>query len=190
MALSLNRIQLLGHVGNDPESPDKAALADGRGVARFSLATNRRYTVRATGERRDETQWHRITCFRNTARFVDQYIRKGTRVYVEGRVEYSEYTKQDGSKGYSTDIIADRVEFVDPRSDQSGQNYAGSGATQQPQQQSAEAQDWNSWGQCRDQRQRSDRRRCRVLARSFYLPHIIALGNFLTACFVGTINQY
>lgn len=120
MALSLNRVQLLGHVGGDPEVfGDQDAFEQGRGVARFSLATNERYRTR-DGNMHDSTQWHRVVCFGPRARFVSQYVRKGARLYIEGRVEYDEYTKQDGSKGNSTQIVVVRVDFVEPKQSDDG----------------------------------------------------------------------
>ena len=94
-----NRATLIGNVGSDPEMRQ---VASGQ-LASFSVATNRKYTKK-DGEAVDETQWHRITVFGKSADFVESYIRKGDKVFVEGRIEYRMYEDRDGNEKMATQI--------------------------------------------------------------------------------------
>ena len=104
MSRGLNKVMLIGNVGNDP---DVRATASGTQIAKLSLATNRTYKD-ASGTPRDETQWHRCTVFGRLVDVVDQYVKKGDRLYIEGRIEYSE-TEKDGQKRYWTDIVVSEM---------------------------------------------------------------------------------
>ena len=100
MSRSLNKVMLIGNVGNDP---DVRATSSGNQVGKLSLATNRQWKD-ASGQQREKTEWHRLTFFGRLVDIVDQWVKKGDRLYVEGRVEYSE-TEKDGQKKYWTDIV-------------------------------------------------------------------------------------
>jgi len=91
MSRSVNRITLMGHVGRDP---DLRETGSGTRVAHLSLATNHRYTVGGE-EERERTDWHRLTLWNRLASFAEEYIHKGDRIYVEGRLEYDSY-ERDG----------------------------------------------------------------------------------------------
>lgn len=100
MSRSVNMVILLGNVGSDPEL---RATQTGARVAKISLATNRGWTDRA-GNRQEKTEWHRLTVYGRTVEFVEQYVTKGDRLYVSGRLEYSQTDSPQGTK-YWTDII-------------------------------------------------------------------------------------
>lgn len=100
MALSINKVFLIGNVGSDP---DVRTTAGGNKVAKLSLATSRRYTDRSGGVR-EATQWHRLTVWDRLADVVEQYVHKGDRLYVEGRIEYSQ-TEDGGQTRHWTDIV-------------------------------------------------------------------------------------
>lgn len=100
MSRGVNKVVLIGNVGTDP---DIRSTSSGGQIAKFSLATNRSYKD-AAGTKREETQWHRLTVFGKLVDVVDKYVKKGDRLYVEGRIEYSE-SEKDGQKRYWTDII-------------------------------------------------------------------------------------
>ncbi len=100
MSRSLNKVMLIGNVGNDP---DVRATSSGTQVAKVSLATNRQWKD-GSGQQREKTEWHRLTFFGRLVDIVDQWVKKGDRLYVEGRIEYSE-SETDGQKKYWTDII-------------------------------------------------------------------------------------
>lgn len=97
MSRGVNRVHLIGNVGNDPEI---RATSNGSRIAKLSLATGR--------YRDDKTDWHRVTFFGKVVDVVEQYVRKGDRIYVEGRIEYSETDGVDGKK-YWTDIVASEL---------------------------------------------------------------------------------
>ena len=100
MSRSLNKIMLIGNVGNDPEI---RALSSGARVAKVSLATNRTWSDRA-GQQQERTEWHRLTFFGRLVDIVEQWVKKGDRLYVEGRIEYSQVEGEGGTR-YFTDIV-------------------------------------------------------------------------------------
>ena len=100
MSRSLNKVMLIGNVGNDP---DVRTTSSGTQVAKVSLATNRKWKD-GSGQQREKTEWHRLTFFGRLVDVVDQWVKKGDRLYVEGRIEYSE-SETDGQKKYWTDVI-------------------------------------------------------------------------------------
>lgn len=101
MSRSLNKVMLIGNVGNDPEI---RATSSGARVAKLSLATNRSWTDRNSGQKNEKTEWHRLTFFGRLVDIVEQYVKKGDRLYVEGRIEYSQTEGDQGPK-YWTDIV-------------------------------------------------------------------------------------
>src|SRR5690606_27909659 len=104
MSRSLNKVMLIGNVGNDPEI---RATSSGARVAKLSLATNRTWSDR-TGQQQEKTEWHRLTFFGRVVDVVEQYVKKGDRLYVEGRVEYSQ-TEGEGGTRYWTDIVVNEM---------------------------------------------------------------------------------
>lgn len=101
MSRSLNKIMLIGNVGSDPEV---RTTSTGTLVAKCSLATNRTYQDRS-GQRQEQTEWHRLTFFGRLAEIVEQYVKKGDRLYCEGRIEYSQTQDDQGNTRYWTDIV-------------------------------------------------------------------------------------
>ncbi|MBT8488303.1 MAG: single-stranded DNA-binding protein [Gemmatimonadetes bacterium] len=101
MSRSLNKVMLIGNVGNDPEI---RATSSGARVAKVSLATNRSWTDRNSGQKNEKTEWHRLTFFGRLVDVVEQWVKKGDRLYVEGRIEYSQ-TEGEGGTKYWTDIV-------------------------------------------------------------------------------------
>ena len=120
MSRSLNKVMLIGNVGNDP---DVRATSSGGQVAKVSLATNRQWKD-GSGQQREKTEWHRLTFFGRLVDIVSQWVKKGDRLYVEGRIEYSE-SESDGQKKYWTDVIV--TEKVMLGSTQGGGAPAGGG---------------------------------------------------------------
>ncbi len=105
MSRSLNKVLLIGNVGSDPEM---RATPSGTQVAKVSIATNRSWKD-ASGESQEKTEWHRCTAFGRLAEIIEQYVKKGDRLYVEGRIEYSESESDDGQKRYWTDCIVSEM---------------------------------------------------------------------------------
>src|SRR5512138_2928887 len=105
MARSLNKVLLIGNVGAEPEI---RTVAGGRKVAKVSIATNRTFTDRS-GQRQEKTEWHRCTFWEKLADLVEQYVHKGDRLYVEGRLEYSQTEDDKGNVRYWTDIVVQEM---------------------------------------------------------------------------------
>jgi single-strand DNA-binding protein len=105
MARSLNKVMLIGNVGADPEV---RMTPSGSKVVKLSLATNRKFQDRG-GQQQERTEWHRLTFFGRLADIVEQYVSKGDRLYVEGRIEYSQTQDDQGGVKYWTDIVAQEL---------------------------------------------------------------------------------
>src|SRR5690606_1302541 len=106
MARSLNKVMLIGNVGNDPEI---RTTSSGTKVAKCSLATNRTWGGQNGQERQEKTEWHRLTFWGKLADLVEQYVHKGDRLYVEARLEYSDNGKEGDQKRYFTDIVVQEM---------------------------------------------------------------------------------
>ena len=104
MSRSLNKVMLIGNVGSDPEI---RATSGGARVAKLSLATNRSWSDRS-GQQQEKTEWHRLTFFGRLVEIVEQYVKKGDRLYVEGRIEYSQ-TEGEGGPKYWTDVVINEM---------------------------------------------------------------------------------
>ena len=120
--MSLNKVMLIGNVGRDPEIRYLEGNSQGGGtkVATFTLATTERYRDR-NGELRENTEWHNIVAWRQTADVVERFVKKGTQLYIEGRLRTRSYTDQQGIKKYTTDINADNLQLLGRRQDDQGQ---------------------------------------------------------------------
>lgn len=103
----MNRVILIGNLGGDPEV---RYTAGGTAVGKFSLATSRKFTGK-DGQKQEKTEWHRIVAWAKLAEICGQYLTKGKKVMIEGRIEYGSYEK-DGIKHYTTDIIAENMEML------------------------------------------------------------------------------
>lgn len=114
--MSLNKVQLIGMVGKDPE----VRTAQDKKVASFTLATSERYKDK-NGETKENTEWHNIVSWKQ-AEYVEKYIRKGAQIYVEGRLRTRSWDDSNGTKRYITEIIVDQLQSLDRRRDgQQGQ---------------------------------------------------------------------
>lgn len=131
----VNKVILLGNVGADPEI---RSFEDGSKVARVNIATTERIYNPVTQERTEKTEWHRVTMWRGLANVVEQYVRKGSQLYIEGRLRNSEWTDANGQKRYGVEIHADVMNMVGSRRDngmQQQQGYQPQQGGYQPQQQ-------------------------------------------------------
>jgi single-strand DNA-binding protein len=112
MAGSLNKVLLIGNVGRDPEM---RYLQSGEPVTTFSVATNRRWTG-GDGQPREETEWHNVVAWRKLAEQCNEYLNKGRKVYIEGRLQTRSWDDQaTGQKRFRTEIVADRMIMLDSR---------------------------------------------------------------------------
>lgn len=109
----LNKVTLIGNLGADPEV---RYMPTGGAVTNISLATTRRWKDRQSGERRDATEWHRIVFFNRLAEVAGEYLRKGSQVYIEGRLQTRKWQGQDGQDRYTTEIIAQEMQMLGSRS--------------------------------------------------------------------------
>lgn len=108
---SLNKVILIGNLGADPEMRYTPA---GRAVVNFRMATKRQWNTQ-DGERREETEWHRIVAFSKLAEICGQYLKKGAPVYVEGRLQTRSWEDQSGMKRYMTEIVANEMQMLSAR---------------------------------------------------------------------------
>ena len=103
MTWSLNRVELVGNVGKDP---DIRTTQDGLKIVNLSLATSESWTYRASGERKERTEWHRVVIFsEGLAKVAEQYLKKGSRVYLEGQLQTRKWQDQGGQDRYSTEVV-------------------------------------------------------------------------------------
>ena len=123
MAGYLNKALVIGNLGEDPEM---RYTQSGQAVVNFSVATNRRWTD-SNGEQQEETDWHRIVAWGKQAESVDQYLSKGSSVYVEGRMQTRSYEDREGVTRYVTEIVAMVVQFLDRRNNGGGNENGGTG---------------------------------------------------------------
>lgn len=123
MSRSLNKVMLIGNVGNDP---DVRTTSSGTPIANMSLATTRKWKD-GSGEQREKTEWHRLTVWGKLVDVVERYVKKGDRLYVEGRIEYSE-SESDGQKKYWTDVnVVEMVMLGSPGAGGEGGGGRGGG---------------------------------------------------------------
>lgn len=109
---SLNKVQLIGNLGADPES---RALPSGDAISTLRLATTDRYKDKHSGEFKESTEWHRVVFFGRLAEIANQYLRKGSAVYVEGRIRTRKWQDQSGQDRYSTEIIGEQMQMLGGR---------------------------------------------------------------------------
>ena len=103
MAGSVNKVILVGNLGREPEA---RAMQNGGKVVTFSLATNESWRDKATNERRDKTEWHRVVIFnQNLGDIAEKYLQKGSKVYLEGQLQTRKYTDQSGQEKYTTEVV-------------------------------------------------------------------------------------
>src|SRR5690554_2182482 len=119
---SVNKVILVGNLGRDPEvrhSPDGAAICN------VSLATTSQWKDKNSGERREETEWHRVVFYNRLAEIAGEYLKKGRSIYVEGRIKTRKWQDKDtGADRYSTEIIGDQMQMLGGRDDEGGQREA------------------------------------------------------------------
>jgi single-strand DNA-binding protein len=127
MAGSLNKVMLIGNVGRDPEM---RYLQSGEPVTTFSVATNRRWTG-GDGQPREETEWHNVVAWRKLAEQCNEYLNKGRKVYIEGRLQTRSWDDQaTGQKRFRTEVVADRMVMLDSRDP--GRREGGMGGQDEP----------------------------------------------------------
>ena len=109
MARGVNKVILVGNLGNDP---DVKYTADGRAIANISIATTESWKDKNTGEQNDKTEWHRVVFFNRLAEIVSEYLKKGSQVYVEGKLQTRKWQDQSGQDRYTTEIVANEMQML------------------------------------------------------------------------------
>jgi len=133
MARGVNKVILVGNLGQDPEV---RYMPNGNGVANITLATSDSYKDKNTGQMVDKTEWHRVVFFGKLAEIVGEYCRKGSQIYVEGKLQTRKWTDQQGQEKYTTEIVVDgftgQMQMLGARGgDQQGGGYQGNQGGQQ-----------------------------------------------------------
>ncbi len=114
---SVNKVIIVGNLGRDPEV---RYMPSGDAIANIAVATSYKSKDRNTGEQKETTEWHRISFFGRLAEIVAQYLKKGSSVYVEGRLQTRKYTDKDGIERYATDIVAENMQMLGGRQGMGG----------------------------------------------------------------------
>ncbi|HEY7865256.1 MAG TPA: single-stranded DNA-binding protein [Psychromonas sp.] len=136
---SVNKVVLVGNLGKDPEM---RYMPNGNAVANLTLATTESWKDKQSGERKDKTEWHRLTVFNRLGEMCGEYLKKGAKIYVEGKLQTRKWQGQDGQDRYTTEVVVSEIQMMDARNPaqaggQSFQANAPQGNSQEPQQ---------SWG--------------------------------------------
>lgn len=137
----VNKVILVGTLGKDPETK---TFPNGGSITQFSIATTDVWNDKQTGERKEMTEWHRIVLKNKLGEIAQQYLRKGSKVFVEGSLRTRQWTDQNGQERYTTEINGTSMQMLDSRGDNQGQQQSqpqNQGYAQKPQQQSQPVDD-------------------------------------------------
>ena len=126
---SVNKVILIGNLGKDPEV---RYAPSGSAICNITLATSRNWKDKTTGERQEETEWHRIVFFDRMAEVAGEYLKKGKSVYIEGRLKTRKWTDKEGAEKYTTEIMADKMEMLGSREGAGGGGSDDMGAAPAP----------------------------------------------------------
>ena len=108
----INKVILIGNLGQDPEV---RYMSNGGAVCNITLATSETWKDKNTGEQQEKTEWHRVVAFRRLAEIMGEYLKKGSKVYIEGRLQTRKWQDQQGQDRYTTEILADEMQMLDSR---------------------------------------------------------------------------
>lgn len=119
----VNKVILLGNLGKDPEV---RYLEGGTAVANFTIATSETYKDRTSGERKTSTEWHNVVVWRGLAEIAEKYLKKGSQIYLEGKLRSRQWQDKDGNARYTTEIVADTMQMVGKKDDSSNDSTSSS----------------------------------------------------------------
>jgi single-strand DNA-binding protein len=122
MARGVNKVILLGNLGADPE---KRETPSGMTITNLRLATSEQWTDKQSGEKRENTEWHRVVLFGRLGDIAAQYLSKGSQVYIEGRIQTRKWQGQDGQDRYTTEVVANDMQLIGGRGGSGGGDYGG-----------------------------------------------------------------
>ena len=142
----INKAIIVGNLGNDPEV---RYSNNGAAIANITVATSDSWKDKNTGERQERTEWHRIVMFNRLGEIAGEYLKKGSKVYIEGKLQTRKWQDQQGQDRYTTEIVADQMQMLDARTggdqmSQGGQQQGFQGGQQQAPQQQPPANDFDS----------------------------------------------
>lgn len=123
MARGINKVIVVGNVGADPET---RYMPSGSAVTNLTVATNESWKDKQTGEKKERTEWHRVAMFNRLAEIAAEYLRKGSQVYIEGKLRTRKWQDKDGNDRYTTEIIADEMQMLGGRGGSGGDFGGGS----------------------------------------------------------------
>ncbi|MEX0941203.1 MAG: single-stranded DNA-binding protein [Pseudomonadales bacterium] len=132
MARGVNKVILVGNLGADPET---RYLPDGNAVTNVNVATSQVWRDRESGQQNERTEWHRVVFFRRLAEIAGEYLKKGSKVYIEGSLRTRQW-ERDGQKHYTTEVVANEMQMLDSRSDMGGSSNSNSNYNSAPSQSS------------------------------------------------------
>ena len=113
---SVNKVIIIGNLGRDPET---RYMPEGGAVTNITVATSMQWKDKTTGDKKEETEWHRVVFFNRLAEIAGEYLKKGSPVYVEGRLKTRKWTDKEGQERYTTEIVADEMKMLGSRGDRS-----------------------------------------------------------------------
>lgn len=137
MARGVNKVILIGNLGQDPEVK---YMPNGNAVTNITVATSESWKDKNTGEQTDKTEWHRVVFFRRLAEIVGEYLKKGSKVYIEGKLQTRKWQDKNGKDNWTTEIIASEMQMLDSRGGGSSDFNQSQGAPTQSAPQSAPSQ--------------------------------------------------
>lgn len=124
MARGINKVILVGNIGQDPETK---YTAGGSAVTNLSVATSEGWKDKQTGQMQERTEWHRVVFFNRLAEIAGEYLRKGSKVYIEGKLQTRKWQDQNGQDRYTTEIVANEMQMLDGRGEGMGQGGMNQG---------------------------------------------------------------
>lgn len=133
MSKGINKVILIGHLGADPEI---RYMPSGNAVANVSLATTESWKDKQTGESQEKTEWHRVCFFSRLAEIVGEYCRKGSKIYIEGKLQTRKWQDQNGVERYTTEIIANEMQMLDSKGMGAGMGQSAQASFSKPQENS------------------------------------------------------
>lgn len=125
----VNKVILVGNLGNDPET---RYMPSGGAVTNITVATSETWKDKQTGDAQERTEWHRVSFFNRLAEIAGEYLKKGSKVYIEGQLRTRKWQGKDGQDRYTTEVIASEMQMLDSRGSAPTTNQAGSGPAQTP----------------------------------------------------------
>lgn len=137
MSRGVNKVIIIGNLGSDPEVK---YTANNNAVANITVATSESWTDKNTNEKKTETEWHRVVFYGRLAEIAGEYLRKGSKVYLEGKLKTRKWTDQQGVERYTTEIIANEMQMLESKQMDASQSQQSQPVMQQPQQRPQQAQ--------------------------------------------------